>query len=382
MPAKLKVSKETEPQKHNEYLFEKDIIFIGRGIKNDLQLHDARKVVGREHAKIKRQDDSYKIIDLNSMNFTFLNGKKLKAGVEYDLENGDQIKISEFIIQFTAERIEIDQKTIISPEYLNPFAKDSHSLAKILHRICNEYDLEESGRKDQVLQETLKKSIGALKLNKASEIIANVLHTQKDTAYSPIEKSDLDLKAPQTSDSIQSLIDILLGHFVKLIQAYRNFRVEFLGETDVQAISIYRYSVEELKNFFFDPSNLPQDSLKRIKQIEAISEELMLHQISLLEGYKASVIEGAKLILEKINPDVLKKQLANKKLALGRITIRYALFPVLKVFKLVQLFSATHQELSREDQSIIEAKYFRHRYIKSYYKHMDKARKKNRKSYI
>jgi len=380
MPVILKVSKETEPQKHNEYSFEKDIILIGRGIKNDLQLQDTKGVVGREHAKIKRQDDSYRIIDLNSMNFTFLNGEKLKAGVEYDLENGDKIKISDFTIQFTAERIEIEQQTIISPEYINPFAKDSQLLAKILHRICNEYDLEESGRKDQILQKTLQKSIGALKLNKASEILANMLHTKKDNAYSPLEKSDLDLKAPQTSDSIQSLIDILLGHLVKLIQAYRNFRVEFLGETDVQAASIYKCSVEELKNFFFDPNKLSQDSLKRIKQIEAISDELMLHQISLLEGYKASVIEGTKLILEKINPDVLKNELAKKKLTLGRITIPYALFPVLKVFKLVQLFSDAHRELSQEDQSIIETKYFRHKYIKSYYKHMDTGRKKNRNS--
>ncbi len=66
-------------------------ILIGRGNDCDIVVDD--RLVSRHHAKIVRENDQYKLIDLNSKNGTFLNGTPLKDA-EHFLHDGDQIGIA------------------------------------------------------------------------------------------------------------------------------------------------------------------------------------------------------------------------------------------------------------------------------------------------
>lgn len=49
--------------------------------------------VSRRHAQITRRDDQYFIEDLNSVNYTFVNKRKIAVGVAQPLRDGDEIRL-------------------------------------------------------------------------------------------------------------------------------------------------------------------------------------------------------------------------------------------------------------------------------------------------
>jgi len=386
MPIKLRITKESDAKWHYTQVFNKDSISIGRDFSNNLQLVSEKSAVSRQHAKIERHGDTCQVIDLNSRNFTYLNEEKLKGEEEYDLKNGDLIKICEFTLQFSVEkkRIEDVERTIL--EHPNPFLKDAIVLGTTVNRICRRFEMQESSRKSEDLNEAVQESLNNLKLNIAGKIIANVLRTQAEsTTKTPVEVDKIEQK-PQAIPSLnnmQKMIDTTLKFFVRLIQARRQFRFEFIGETMIKSskdFSIHTCSAEELKNYLFDSKIPPKESQRRIDQIKYITDEIMLHQVALLDGYKASVEKGSRLLLEKTDPDVLRKHLSERRINLGPIKIPFSSLPIINAYKLVQLFSDAHRELSQEDQSIIEKKYFRHSYVRSYNKRMDSPKREDEES--
>ncbi|MFX1263717.1 MAG: hypothetical protein ACFFAZ_16830, partial [Promethearchaeota archaeon] len=106
-----------------------------------------------------------------------------------------------------------------------------------------------------------------------------------------------------------------------------------------------------------------------------MTDELLIHQISMLEGYKSSVSEGAQKILEKMSPDSLKEELSAQKAGEGMMNFMHKLLPFVSSLKLAQLFTDAQRELTQEDKGIIEKKYFRPSYIKSYNRRTDSAKK-------
>ncbi len=80
--------------------FEYDLLLeesrIGRAAdRNDIVLDESQ--VSREHAIIKRSGNAVVLVDLNSANGTFVNGKRINERV---LTSGDSITISKYILQF------------------------------------------------------------------------------------------------------------------------------------------------------------------------------------------------------------------------------------------------------------------------------------------
>lgn len=51
--------------------------------------------VSRIHAKIRKVDEEYYLSDLNSRNGTSVNGRLLKTGEEYKLQDEDQVEFAQ-----------------------------------------------------------------------------------------------------------------------------------------------------------------------------------------------------------------------------------------------------------------------------------------------
>jgi pSer/pThr/pTyr-binding forkhead associated (FHA) protein len=78
------------------YEFEAPPISIGRLPENEIPL--ASISISRRHARIEQDTtNQYTISDLNSLNGTFINGKKAKKGI---LSNGDKISVGKYAILF------------------------------------------------------------------------------------------------------------------------------------------------------------------------------------------------------------------------------------------------------------------------------------------
>lgn len=58
--------------------------------------------VSRRHAQITRRDGQYFIEDLNSVNYTFVNKRKIAVGVAHPLRDGDEIRLGRVLMRFQA----------------------------------------------------------------------------------------------------------------------------------------------------------------------------------------------------------------------------------------------------------------------------------------
>jgi pSer/pThr/pTyr-binding forkhead associated (FHA) protein len=59
--------------------------------------------VSRRHARLISQKDQRFISDLNSTNFTFVNGEKLQPGQLYPLKNKDEIRFGLLVVDYFEE---------------------------------------------------------------------------------------------------------------------------------------------------------------------------------------------------------------------------------------------------------------------------------------
>ncbi len=86
-----------------------DILTIGRKERNDLVIDN--QAVSGFHARIVRDDQHFFVEDLNSLNGTFLDGKKVS---KYVLKNRDVIQIGNHAIEFFSEKpADADPKPVL-----------------------------------------------------------------------------------------------------------------------------------------------------------------------------------------------------------------------------------------------------------------------------
>jgi signal transduction histidine kinase/pSer/pThr/pTyr-binding forkhead associated (FHA) protein len=76
---------------------EGETIGLGRESSNAVQLHDTE--VSRQHAEFQRAENGYLLVDLNSSNGTFVNGKRVQ---QHRLTTGDQVQMGSTLMLYTS----------------------------------------------------------------------------------------------------------------------------------------------------------------------------------------------------------------------------------------------------------------------------------------
>lgn len=71
-------------------------VSLGRESANAIQLHDTE--VSRHHAELERAENSYLLVDLNSSNGTFVNGRRVER---HRLATGDQVQMGSTLMLYT-----------------------------------------------------------------------------------------------------------------------------------------------------------------------------------------------------------------------------------------------------------------------------------------
>ena len=77
----------------DKILLEKTTTLIGR-LSDSVDHVIDNKAVGKMHAEIIRRDEKYYIIDLNSVNGTYINGERAVCNIETEIKNGDSIMLA------------------------------------------------------------------------------------------------------------------------------------------------------------------------------------------------------------------------------------------------------------------------------------------------
>jgi pSer/pThr/pTyr-binding forkhead associated (FHA) protein len=80
------------PNAGSRYQLDKLVTSAGRNHNSDIYLDDV--TVSRRHAEFRRENGAFQLVDLGSLNGTYVNGQPLHPSVP--LADGDQIQIGKF----------------------------------------------------------------------------------------------------------------------------------------------------------------------------------------------------------------------------------------------------------------------------------------------
>ena len=391
MNLKIFVTKASDTTFSQQLDFNKFPITLGRDEKNDIILLDPFKVISRRHANIVDTEGILQIIDLGSQNFTFLNENRIEPNEENTLQSGDIIKIGEYEIEvliiIDKEIVpDDDQKTMV---FSAPFSDELNAISDNLKLIAIKYSEDISPRKAEMLRFSILQNFNLLEKNEVNKILAeffseNFLEQQKNKQLSRQEyKVDIKIQEPQIKQSqtpdkdnlskfsqeysfsshFSGVTDVLLDAFSKLLAGFLQFRQEFFGVTIYHIIPIG--SLNELKEYLFGPAITSEEEKKRLGLLKEETEKLLAHQVGLLEGYRLSITEGSKTLLQSLNPDVIEKELLAKTptqvIDIGK------LLPFTQKTKILEILKENYQKYI-SDTYHVEKKYFRPPFMKGYQK--------------
>lgn len=373
MLIQLVVKKTNEQdQKFPFNLSENGEITIGRDDSNQLHLLDPNRLVGRKHAIIRRQADVIQLLDLESKNFTFIDDIKLNPHQPYVLNKGDQFKIGNFIIEVAEIHLEEpDDRTRFDFSIQNPFLEYADELANVLKKAKLKYESESARLRDDQLIEALNKSFAEIESDPVNVIIANRLnpsHTTSPSGPIPLEYLKIVSEKTDISKRIEILFHSLLQAIISFIKMPWNFRLEFIEMTiaeKVGSFSIHKCTEEQLKAFLLSDKISEDEFNKRHTILKEAFQDVLIHQIAILDGYKRSTIDGTKKLLQEINPTEILKTFEKEGLKVGSINMK-RLFRSLFYGKLWQIFCHKYSELLAEDRGIFEKKMFRPGFISAY----------------
>jgi hypothetical protein len=395
MAVRLLVTKSSSPSLPDVYVFDHDRISIGRDSASHLVLPDPRRVVSKQHAEILSQGGAHQLLDLGSKNFTYLNDARLQPGKPYALQKGDLLRIGEYEIAFepvVEEAYDYD-RTVFDASFVNPFEEDAVQLVRALASIQAKYARETPARRTDALREALEQAGEIDGTHEVNAILGRFIgvhsHSSQDalmegavpsTRAMAVDARANDLSATpsakgmepvHTTEGEDSITDMLAGALSKVIGIPWQFRHEFIGQTIAQSSEspmYYSGNPEALQTFMFDASISEEERDRRLGLVERWIDDLVLHQLALLDGYKASVLQGVERLLQELDPEATE-------LSVRQEGAKYKILPILRRAQVTIRLLEKKRELQREDWSYAERTVFRPAFIKSYLARMTSQRR-------
>jgi pSer/pThr/pTyr-binding forkhead associated (FHA) protein len=89
------------PGAGSRYLLDTDLSTVGRHPESEIFLDDI--TVSRRHVEFRRDDGSFRVHDVGSLNGTYLNGDRVD---DAELQNGDEVRIGKFRLMFFASDVQ------------------------------------------------------------------------------------------------------------------------------------------------------------------------------------------------------------------------------------------------------------------------------------
>ncbi len=413
MKCKLSVSNSSDTAAPEVHRFEQDVIRIGRGGQNDLTLDDPTRVVSTEHAEIRMTGTGWSVEDLNSKNFTYVNSERLVGGQSRTLQPGDVVEIGPYELTFELEGTRPapaagdGERTVFAASFVNPFEEDVQQVVEAVRRMRRAYEQEAPRRRNDALREAFEEAFGGLpESHELDTLVAQVLsggdateptegrqatqaggtsperaarsepaRPQPQAQPEPArEPSPQPSRVPSTDHApasrIDLLIDTLLKSVARIAEIPWQFRHEFIGQTIMQSDEsafIYGGDPDEMRGHLLNPTISNEVASHRLELLADALEDLVVHQVAMLDGYKAAAQAGMERLLDDIDPETLKTELEEE-------SALYRYIPVLASARAADEVAERCKEIRSEDWSVTERRTFRPAFIKAYLARMTSAK--------
>ncbi|MBP5621681.1 MAG: FHA domain-containing protein, partial [Thermoguttaceae bacterium] len=112
------------------YTLDDSTITIGRDSSNRIRLHDPE--ASRRHAEIRINDLGRTIVDLESSNGLFVNGKQIQSR---RLANGDQIQIGKTVLLFASRTLDVGAQEPLVDVFQE---SEQESKSRVIHTLTPE----------------------------------------------------------------------------------------------------------------------------------------------------------------------------------------------------------------------------------------------------
>lgn len=378
MSVQIKIVNEKKPDFYHEENYSQSSITIGRDESNSIVLEDKGKSVSRKHAEIRLDEGIYFIVDLGSRNGTYINTCKLTPETPYALEHGSEVSIGDYRIIISMKIIKqkevdseiVDHRRDATVFLSNPFFEEAEGFASILDILRKKYEMEDPQiRKEYVLQ-AFEQTVKSQEDKEIVLLLGSILCAtgEREFQYSYPQQTLQGVdQSLEYSKSIGTVVEMFLGILIKMLQFISQFHTEFIGMTRIDTDeSLHTKTVNDLKEYFFSPELSAEIFQKRLEQLSYKLDEINVHQVALLNGYRSSIREGVEEILREVNPAIIKNHITKNKITIGPINIPVAFIPLYTEMKTLKELQTKHYELSVEDRGVIERKHFRPAFSKRY----------------
>jgi pSer/pThr/pTyr-binding forkhead associated (FHA) protein len=304
MPVKLQVVKEgADEDDPADYLFEQDRITIGRGSNNDLTLPDQK--VSTEHAEIRSDGGQYLLLDRESKNKTYVDGRRVGESEPYVLESGDVFRVGDFEIEFAPLFMPSSEQTAFAEtdEDANPFEKDTRQLASALEGLAETYKFAPADQRDEdfaaAVQEHLEAELGD------EEAVQRVMGVLGGSDQPAADAGSDTAARPSDDEAVATVLDALLGSVARMISIPNHFWREFTGDTlthPPEKAALHGADVDELRAHLLGDDVSDQQRETRLQNLSEAVDSLVTHNMAMLAGYKKAVMAGSKELLQRVNP--------------------------------------------------------------------------------
>ena len=344
-----------------EYTFKQSEITIGRDESNDIHLIDPKRTISRNHARIYISDSGARIEDLKARNFTHINGDRLDAGEQRLLINGDTISIGDFDIAFFATQ-EVEQKQDVVSPVMNPFAEAVDELVQQFQQLSSSFNAVRADDKEYLLFDALRSALPSIEGKNVMRIVTKsfVAEGARGRPTEQAQPTRFEVKSERSGVS-DELVDALIATIRDLIQIPFKFRSDFIGTTMMlgkEASYLHADDFEVTKRYLLD-SNDSLDIKQRVDLLKKSAEEVSLHQVGMLEGYRAIVHKGVQDLLKDMQPDALEAQLADT-------NVLAKMLPMMRKAQLGDLYVQKIAELTGSDWTVAEQRVYRPIFVRAY----------------
>lgn len=389
MLVRFNIRNEKNTDYHQECEFDEPVITIGRDESNHLMLEDKRKAISRRHAEIQFDDGIYFIVDKGSRNGTFINNHRLTPDQPYALEHGSTLNIGDYVLSVSMQTREpeaappVQEREDATVFVSNPFLEEIHELSSLLDRIQEKYSFEDPSLRNEYLKQALQDMMQAQGSTEVTSIVGSSLGGKEPQVQEPVRKqhppppSKVTYEMPAERSAVSGeILDSFINNFLKTLQFMSQFHSEFIGTTRIETDdNLHRKSLDEVKEYLFNPELDYNQLEKRIASFRKKIEETNIHQVALLDGYRNSVREGVQELLREMNPAIVKNHIGKKQIELGPLKIPLSIIPFYVQLKTLEALQHKHYEFSAEDRGVVEKKHFRPAFSKRYLENMSNRKK-------
>jgi len=369
MPVCLSVvNEEVEQASASTHWFDDLPITIGRREDNHLTLEDPKRIVSGRHAVVRRQHGTFCLVDHESKNFTYVEGRRLPAREPHELETGEAFRIGDFRITFHG-RQEVPSSTREEEAGASgsetSLTGPAERLVEALEALVAAHRQLEDEHREQAWPVALDEMAGGS--DTAFEQVRAALHDGRATSDAEAPASSTPGSASPRNGrdpgrAAQQAIDVLAEAVAIMVRVPWRFRHEFIGQTmrqDPEATFLYCGEGKALRDALLEAPLTEEARRRRLKTVTEGAEALVRHQVAMLEGYRAGVEAGTDHLLEELDPEAHRQEA-------GRARRLYDYLPVLAQGRVLDRVRDAWTELYRTDAATLERRVFRPAFTKAY----------------